>query len=56
MKTNNLEQMVYETTQRVNWYIRGIGIHGLSPELFSNLSTERIVELYNVEMSYFIKK
>jgi hypothetical protein len=55
MKTNNLEQIIYEATQRINWFVQGIGIHGLPPELFSKLPTERIVELYNVEMSYFIK-
>lgn len=56
MEERNLEQITYEATQRVNWFVRGIGIHGLSAELFSNLPTERIVEIYNVEISHFIKK
>jgi len=49
----NIDNLIYESRQRLEWFIYGIGIHGLSPELFSKLSTERIVELYNVEMSYF---
>ena len=49
----NIDNLIYESRQSLEWFIDGIGIHGLSPELFSKLSTERIVELYNVEMSYF---
>jgi hypothetical protein len=51
----DIDKMIYEAQQRLSWYINGIGIHGLSPELFSRLSTERIVEIYNVEMSFFTK-
>lgn len=43
----------YESLQRVRWFVRGIGIHGLSPELFAKIPTERLCELYNVEMGYF---
>jgi hypothetical protein len=50
---NWLDKMVYEAKARLHWYIDGIGQHGLSSELFSSLSTERIVEIYNVEMKYF---
>lgn len=46
----------YEALQRVRWFFLGIGIHGLSPELFAKISTERICELYNVEMSYFKRR
>ena len=53
LKVMNIDKLIYESQQRLKWFIDGIGIHGLSPELFSKLSTERIVELYNVEMSYF---
>jgi hypothetical protein len=49
----DIDKMIYEAQQRLSWYINGIGIHGLSPELFSRLSTERIVEIYNIEMSFF---
>ena len=48
-----MDDLVYESEQRIKWYIQGIGLHGLSPELFSKLTTERIVEIYNVDMSYF---
>lgn len=51
----NLDKKIYETKKRFEWYISGIGIHGLSWDLFLSMPTERIVELYNVEMSYFIK-
>lgn len=48
-----IEQMIFETERRIQWYIDGIGIHCLSPELFLGLTTKRITELYNVEMNYF---
>ena len=50
-----MEDIVYETQQRIKWYINGIGIHGLTPDLFSKIPTERIVELYNIEISFFKK-
>jgi hypothetical protein len=49
----NIQKEIYESQQRVKWFIQGIGVHGISPRLFSKISTERIVELYNIEMSYF---
>lgn len=52
----NIDNLIYESQQRLKWFIKGIGIHGLSPELFSKMSTERIVELYNIEMSFFKPK
>lgn len=45
----------FEALRRLHWYIYGIGIHCLTPRLFNLMSTERICELYNVEMSYFRK-
>ena len=50
-----MNEKLYELQQRMFWYINGIGIHGLTWELFRGLSTERLVELYNVELSYFKK-
>lgn len=50
-----MEALIFETEQRVRWYINGMGIHGLSPSLFFNISTERLCELYNIELSYFKK-
>ena len=45
----------YEAKQRLKWFIDGYFIHCLG-SLFSKMSTERICELYNVEMSYFRKE
>ena len=50
-----IEAKIYEAKQRMHWYINGIGIHGLTPKLFSGLSTERLCELYNVELNWFKK-
>ena len=52
----DLDAIIYETQQRLRWFIDGIGVHGLTPELFSKIPTERIVELYNIEISYFRPK
>ena len=45
----------YEAKQRLKWLIEGYFIHCLG-SLGSKMSTERICELYNVEMSYFRKE
>jgi hypothetical protein len=50
-----MEEKLYELQQRLNWFIDGIGIHGLSWDLFNKIPTDRIVELYNVEAAYFKK-
>lgn len=39
--------------RRINWWVDGMFIHGIPSNLFAKMPTERIVELYNVEMSYF---
>lgn len=51
----NLDDMFFESKQRIEWFINGININGLSAKLFSKILTERIVELYNVKMSFFKK-
>jgi hypothetical protein len=51
-----MEDMIYETQKRIEWYIQGIGIHGLTPQLMKGLSTERICEIYNIELEYFRPK
>jgi len=48
-----LENKSYEIKKRIEWFVNGIGIHCISSRLFLGLTTERIVELYNVEMSFF---
>jgi hypothetical protein len=52
---NEIDKIIYEHTKRIEWFIGGIGIHCLSPELFNNLSTERLCELYNVDLNHFKK-
>ena len=49
-----IEKVEYEATQRLKWFLDGYFIHGLG-KLFSKISTERICELYNVELNYFRK-
>ena len=53
---SQMEDMIYETQKRIEWYIQGIGIHGLTPQLMKGLSTERICEIYNIELEYFKPK
>ncbi len=44
---------LFEAKQRCFWFIDGLGKHGLTVELFSQMSTETICELYNVDINYF---
>lgn len=50
-----IKEMEYEAIQRLKWFIDGYFINGLGGGLFSKIPTERICELYNVEISYFRK-
>jgi len=47
------EGRLVEIQQRLNWFIDGIGIHGLTWELFRKIPTTRLTELYNVDKGYF---
>jgi hypothetical protein len=51
-----MNEKLYELQQRIFWYIDGIGIHGLSWELYRNIPTKRLVELYNIEIDFFKNK
>jgi hypothetical protein len=53
ISTFDVDAALYEARQRCFWYIDGYFLHGLSVELFSGLSTERICEIYNVDIQYF---
>ena len=53
LKINNMTE--FEAKQRLKWFIDGYFIHNLG-SLFSNISTERICELYNIDLSYFRKE
>jgi len=46
----------YEASKRMEWFINGYFIHCIPSSMWSTLTTERIVELYNVEMEYFRPK
>jgi hypothetical protein len=48
-----LENLIYETEQRVRWYVSGIGQHGLTPDQMFNLTTDRLCEVYNVDVKFF---
>ena len=48
-----MEDEFYEAMRRSEWFIDGFGKTGLTPEIFANLPTERICEIYNVEISFF---
>ena len=50
-----MEEQLYELQQRLNWFIDGIGIHGLSWDLFNGMTISRIVEIYSVDYQYFKK-
>lgn len=39
--------------KRIEWYVNGLGIHHLSPSLFASIPTERLCELYNIDLKYF---
>lgn len=50
-----IEDKFFEAEQRLHWFINGKNIHCLSVSLFTNLTTQRLCEIYNVEPSYFKK-
>lgn len=52
---NKIEQIIHEHTKRIEWWLSGT-IHCIPSNLFVKMPTERIVELYNVEMEYFRPK
>ena len=51
-----IDEQIYEATQRIKWFIDGYFIHCIPASMWSSVTTERIVELYNVEMEYFRPK
>ena len=48
-----IDKKIHEATKRLEWFINGRFIHCLPPSMWANITTERIVELYNVELEYF---
>lgn len=54
-KEFDLEKELFIIQRKFEWFINGIGQHGLSWNQFHGLTPEWIVKNYNVEMSYFKK-
>jgi len=52
----SIDEQLYEANQRMKWFINGYFIHCIPSHMWFNLKTERIVELYNVDMEYFRPK
>lgn len=48
-------RMEYEAKKRLEWFISGYYIHNLG-SLFSKIPTERICEIYNVDIEFFRPK
>ena len=48
-----LEQWGYELSQRIKWWTSGVDIHCIPLDLVWGISTERLCELYNVDISFF---
>lgn len=50
---DTIDRIIFEHTRRIEWWLGGPEIHCIPSNLFVKMPTERIVELYNVEMSFF---
>ena len=51
-----IEEQLYEVKKRMEWFIDGYFIHCIPSSMWSRLTTESIVVLYNIEMEYFRPK
>jgi len=49
----DLDESLYEARQRCSWFIDGYGQHGLTSELFSQMTTEMLCETYNIDINFF---
>jgi hypothetical protein len=47
------EKELFILRRKLNWFINGYSIHGITWNQFKHLTPEWIVKHYNVEMSYF---
>ena len=48
-----MEKEFFILRRKLDWFIDGIGRHGISWNQLKHLTPEWIVKNYNVEMSYF---
>lgn len=55
MTNNEIEYAIYRAQRKLKWLIDGWQVHCIPTDLWSGLTIERIIELYNVDESYFIK-
>lgn len=55
ISTTSLNEWRFEQKKRLEWWCSGINIHCIPFYLFINISTDRLCELYNVELNYFKK-
>jgi len=44
-----IDSLIKETEFRVNWYVQGVGLHGISSKLFISMPTKSIIEIYNID-------
>lgn len=49
---SEIDKMEYEALKRLSWFIDGYMVHNLGSS-FSNMKTEDICEIYNVDIKYF---
>lgn len=55
MSKEELENEIYKSNQKLKWLIDGWFIHCIPTYMWGQLTIEKIVELYNVDIDYFIK-
>ena len=53
--SEGLENDIYKARQKLKWLTGGWFIHCIPTYMWSDLTAERICELYNVDMDYFTK-
>ena len=56
MSEEQINNKIYKAQRKLNWLINGCGVHCIPTDLWTGLTVERIVELYNVDIDYFIKQ
>jgi len=55
-KKIDYDQLLYEKQKIIEWLIDGYGIHNIPISSVNTLTKEFIIENYNVNPSFFIKK
>lgn len=55
MSEHDIDLEILKSKRKLKWLIDGWFIHCIPTYLWSDLAVERIIELYNVDINYFIK-